>query len=116
MQPLRIVWLSVLSTQILFPVLLWAWPPGPEPADDRVVVALAAVAGLEAFLSIAWGRLVALTPTPNRAFIRWVFAEGVTLSGFVLGFLGGSPFVAFCLMSLGFLLILVQPPREADPG
>jgi hypothetical protein len=116
MQPLRIVWLSVLSTQLLFPVLLWALPPGPEPADDRLVLGLAAVAGLEAFLSLAWGRLVALTPTPNRPIIRWVFAEAVTLCGFVLGFLGGPPFLSFCLMSLGFLLILVQPPREAGPG
>ena len=64
---------------------------------------IGAVALMEAGLSLAWGRLVALTPAPTRWIIRWAFAEAVTLSGFTLGFLGGPVVVAGCLMALGFV-------------
>lgn len=112
MQQLRILWVSMLTSQLVFPVLSWVLADRSASAPDAVVGVLVGVGLLEAALSLAWGRAVALTPTPNRSIIRWAFAEAVTLSGFTLVFLGGPPLAGGCLMATGFVLILVQPPTE----
>ena len=116
MQQLRIVWFAMLVTQLVFPVILFTVVERPDTADDVTVVALVAVALFEAAMSVAWGRVVATTPATNRPIVRWALAESVTLIGFALGLLGGPPIVVGCLMAIGFVLVLAQPPREAFPG
>jgi hypothetical protein len=102
----------MLVTQLVFPFVLWIAAEETAAAPDTLVIGLCAVALFQAGLSVAWGRLVAKTPTPSRWIIRWAFAEAVTLSAFTLGFLGGPMLVTACLMATGFVLTLAQPPRE----
>jgi hypothetical protein len=140
---LRILWAALIVSQSLFLLVLWVvrWGPNgqalPLPPDPVLFTVLSGVAGGAALMSwvlplLLFQRRAGGTPAPQPGeslpppvmkrllpavqpafMLAWSLSEAVSLSGFVLGFLGfpAEKFAPFFVVGIGMTVLRFPTER-----
>lgn len=133
MQGLRIIWLALIVTVLIYGVVLWQIAVMREKTEPQSIEQLAAnpivlVLALMAVLSMVMAFTIPnmlvrgreLTPEliRVRSIVQWALIETVAIYGLVAGFIvqDARIFVAFASVAiLGFLLTFPSAERMSNP-